>query len=154
MSVRREGREAAVQYLYSLEQNPEPEASDLRLFWSIHQSRPKARDFAEQLISGVLPRREELDDMIRSALQNWQFSRLEVVDRNILRVAIFEMFHVQETPPVVAINEAIEIARRLGTTDSPKFVNGILDRLKERLNRPLRTTASAPAQDVEAGNGR
>jgi N utilization substance protein B len=80
----------------------------------------------------------ELDDRIRKYAQNFLLERLNVVDRNILRLAIFEMFHNLEVPPIVAINEAIEIAKRLGGQDSGKFVNGVLDKVKLELTRPLR----------------
>lgn len=140
-SLRREGREAAVQFLYSLEQNPAPGASSFDLFWSVHQGGPGARKFAEALVNGVVSRRKEIDQRLVKALANWALDRLEVVDRNVLRLAIYEMFFCLDTPPVVAINEAIEVARRLGTPDSPRFVNGVLDELKKQLTRPLRTPA-------------
>ena len=126
-SLRREGREAAVQFLYSLDQNPAPDASGLELFWTVHQAGPGARKFAESLIGS-----------------NWALDRLEVVDRNVLRLAIYEMFFCLETPPIVAINEAIEVSRRLGTPDSPRFINGVLDELKKQLSRPLRTPEPGP----------
>jgi transcription antitermination protein NusB len=159
MSMRREGREAAVQFLYSRDQNSEPNPSEIELFWSIWDDPRFAREevsahgsdvqpasatakaFAEKLIGGLLPRLDAIDEAIKSALEHWDFARLEVVDRNILRVAIYEMFHCFDTPPIVAINEAIEIAKRLGTPDSARFINGILDRLKNDLRRPLRTGA-------------
>ncbi|MGI8604202.1 MAG: transcription antitermination factor NusB [Verrucomicrobiales bacterium] len=150
MSPRREGREAAIQFLYSLDQNPEPNASDLELFWSIHQASPKARAFAKTMVTGLLPHLPQIDGKIRGALQNWDFGRLEVVDRNVLRVAIYEMFHCPETPPIVAINEAIELAKRLGTPDSARFVNGVLDQLKTALTRPLRTAAERPGSPTKS----
>jgi N utilization substance protein B len=140
-SLRREGREAAVQFLYSLEQNPAPDASNFDLFWTVHQAGPGARQFAESLVHGVVARRAEIDRQLVKALDNWALDRLEVVDRNVLRLAVYEMFFCLETPPIVAINEAIEVARRLGTPDSPRFVNGVLDELKKQLTRPLRTAA-------------
>ena len=112
-SLRREGREAAVQFLYSLEQNPAPGASNFDLFWSVHQAGPGARKFAESLVHGVVARRLEIDRHLVKALDNWALDRLEVVDRNVLRLAIYEMFFCLETPPIVAINEAIEVARLL-----------------------------------------
>jgi N utilization substance protein B len=142
MSVRRDGREAAVQFLYSLDRNPDPDGSEFELFWTVHEAGPAARSFAEELVRGLLPHLEAIDAAIRGALEHWDFARLEVVDRNILRLAIHEMWHCPETPPVVAINEAIEIAKRLGTPDSARFVNGVLDRIKATLGRPLRTPAS------------
>jgi len=142
-SLRREGREAAVQYLYSLDQNAAPDASRLELFWSVHQAGPGARKFAESLVGGVVSRQREIDERLVKALANWALDRLEVVDRNVLRLAIYEMFFCLDTPPIVAINEAIEVARRLGTPDSPRFINGVLDELKKQLTRPLRTPAGS-----------
>jgi N utilization substance protein B len=142
--LRREGREAAVQILYSLDQNPDPTPLRFDLFWSVHQAGPGARQFAESLVHGVHERRRDIDRQLSSALDNWALDRLEVVDRNVLRLAIYEMFFCPDTPPIVAINEAIEVARRLGTPESPRFVNGVLDRLKKQLTRPLRTPAPPP----------
>jgi N utilization substance protein B len=144
MSLRRDGREAAVQFLYSLDQNPPPDGSQIELFWSLHQAGPGAKKFAASLLAGLRPKLAEIDALIRPSVDNWEFERLEVVDRNILRLAVYEMFHCPDTPPVVAINEAIEIAKRLGSADSPRFINGVLDRLAARLNRPLRTVADKP----------
>lgn len=141
MSLRRAGRQAAVQFLYSLEQNPPPSGSQWKYFWTLHQAKPGAREFAEKLVAGLLPRVEEIDARLIPALQHWDFARLEVVDRNLLRLAAYEMFYCPETPPIVAINEAIELAKRLGTPDSPRFINGVLDQLKRQLKRPLRTAA-------------
>lgn len=154
-SLRREGREAAVQFLYSLEQNPAPGASNFDLFWSVHQAGPGARKFAESLVHGVVARRPEIDRHLVKALDNWALDRLEVVDRNVLRLAIYEMFFCLETPPIVAINEAIEVARRLGTPDSPRFVNGVLDELKKQLTRPLRTAGrpAPPPSDTDSAPG-
>lgn len=140
MSLRREGREAAVQYLYSLDQNTAPDASPLELFWTVHQAGPGARKFAEGLVQGVNARRREIDERLVKSLNNWALDRLEVVDRNILRLAVYEMFYCLETPPIVAINEAIEVSKRLGTPDSPRFINGVLDELAKQLDRPLRSS--------------
>ncbi len=98
----------------------------------------RVRGFTTSLVHGLLPQMEGIDARLKAVLQNWDFGRLEVVDRNLLRLAVYEMFHCPETPPLVAMNEAMEISKRLGTTDSPKFINGILDRLKQDLTRPLR----------------
>ena len=138
MSKRREGREAAVQYLYQLDIHGDP-AADLRAdFWKLREGSDKVRAFADALVQGVLSHRLELDERIRKYAQNFALERLTVVDRNILRLAIFEMFYNLEVPPVVAINEAIELAKRLGGQDSGKFVNGVLDKVKMELTRPLR----------------
>jgi N utilization substance protein B len=138
MSKRREGREAAVQYLYQLDIHGDATA-DLRAdFWALREGADKVRAFAEALVNGVLLHLKEVDQRISKYAQNFVIERLTVVDRNILRLAIFEMFYNLEVPPIVAINEAIEIAKRLGGQDSGKFVNGVLDKVKTELTRPLR----------------
>ncbi len=149
MSLRRAGRQAAVQFLYSLEQNPPPSGSQWEHFWTLHQAKPAARQFAEKLVAGLLPRVREIDARLVPALQHWDFSRLEVVDRNLLRLAVYEMFFCLDTPPVVAINEAIELAKGLGTPDSPRFINGVLDQLKKQLDRPLRTAGEPRSQNMK-----
>jgi N utilization substance protein B len=96
------------------------------------------REFADGLIHGVVEHRPELDQRITQFAQNWDLKRMAVVDRNILRLAIYEMYFRQDIPPVVSINEAVDIAKKFSTADSGKFVNGILDRIKGELMRPAR----------------
>lgn len=138
MSKRREGREAAVQYLFQLDIHGDPLA-DLRAdFWLVREASNGVREFAESLIAGFLPKAVEVDVVLKRHLRNFEIERLNTVDRSILRLAIFEMFHRLETPPIVAINEAIDLAKRFGGEDSGKFVNGVLDQVKKELTRPLR----------------
>lgn len=102
---------------------------------------PKAREmreFARDLIEGTLMRRDELDLKIQELAQNWDMKRIATVDRNVLRLAFYELLHRHDIPPIVSINEAIDIAKEYSTDDSGKFVNGILDRLKKSLLRPAR----------------
>ena len=139
MGKRREGREAAVQFLFQDDLNKSdalPEALDH--FWSLRESSLRTRQFAAELIQGVLDNRAAIDEHIKRVTANYELHRIAPVDRNILRVAIFEMLYSSEVPPVVCINEAIEIAKRFGSEESGRFVNGILDRLKEEAARPLR----------------
>jgi transcription antitermination protein NusB len=146
MSKRREGREAAVQYLYQLDIHGDMRM-DLRVdFWKLRESIVKVRQFAEALVQGVLKHQEEVDAMIQKYAQNFALGRLNTVDRNILRVAIYEMFHCLETPPIVAINEAIELGKRFGGEDSGRYVNGLLDNVKKELTRPLREATKPRAQ--------
>ncbi len=138
MSKRREGREAAVQYLYQLDIH-----GDLRLdlsedFWKLRDASAAVKAFAESLIAGVIEHRVEVDERIGKVLQNFSFERLNVVDRNVLRLAVYEMFHNLDVPPVVAINEGIELAKAFGGEDSGKFVNGLLDKIKLDVTRSLR----------------
>ncbi len=130
-SPRRDGREAAVQFLFGCDCQDElhgtPEEMDS--FWNLRQARSFARDFGTEIVRGVLSHLPEIDTIIRDRLQNYKFHRLTPVDRNILRVGTYEIVFNDDIPSPVALNEAIEIAKRFGTDDSPKFVNGILDRI-------------------------
>lgn len=138
MSKRRESREAAVQYLYQLDIHKDTQTDLKKDFWILREGSEKIRGFAEELIAGVLLHYKELDERIARFAQNFTLDRLNTVDRNILRLAIYEMFYNLSVPPIVAINEAIEIAKRLGGEDSGRFVNGLLDKIKTEVTRPLR----------------
>jgi transcription antitermination protein NusB len=96
------------------------------------------RLFAEPLIRGTIELREELDERIKKYAKNWDLKRMAVVDRNVLRLAIYEMFHRDDIPPIVSINEAVDIAKKFSTDDSGRFVNGILDKVKNDLMRSAR----------------
>ena len=147
MGKRREGREAAVQYLVYCDLNRGSAPDGDGAFWELRAAGKTTRDFAASLFTGALRHRDEVDERISRYLENYELHRLAVVDRNILRLAIYEMLHRPDIPPVVSINEAIEIAKRYGSEESSRFVNGILDRVKLDLTRPLRTAAPAePAQ--------
>ncbi|MDB6133982.1 MAG: nusB [Verrucomicrobiales bacterium] len=142
MSKRREGRETAVQLLFSRDFVPSTGLHDIDAFFELHSAKPDIRRHAEEVYQGVVSHLEVIDRRLVAALENFSLERLAGVDRNILRVAIYEMFHCPAVPPIVAINEAIEISKRFGTPDSSRFVNGVLDRLKGDLTRPLREAGS------------
>lgn len=137
-SKRREGREAALQLLYSQETLPAGANHDLPEFWNLRRTDDSIQKHAIALRDGVRSHLEEIDVRITSALENFSFERLSPVDKNILRVAVFEMFHDTGVPPVVSMNEAIEIAKRFGGEDSGRFVNGVLDKLIKDVSRSLR----------------
>lgn len=163
MGTRREARERAIQFLFQHDLNP-PENLDQALdrFWESQRAaaieasltgptwgqkidlpppsaeETAARQFADPLIRGALEHRAEIDAQIQRIAQNWELHRMAVVDRNILRLAMYEMLYREDIPPVVSINEAIDIAKRYSTEDSGKFVNGILDRVRAELMRPAR----------------
>jgi transcription antitermination protein NusB len=150
MGKRREGREAAVQYLYQLENNAEHAPLVFARFWELRSAKGKdaassrTRAFAEELVAGVTTHREEIDSRIKKYAANYDLHRIAAVDRSVLRLAIFEMLHSPDVPPVVCINEAIEVAKKFGSEDSGRFVNGILDRVRAELNRPAREPGTAP----------
>ncbi|MCB1086801.1 MAG: transcription antitermination factor NusB [Verrucomicrobiae bacterium] len=144
-SLRREGREAALQFLFSHDLNPElnpdgPEAVD---FWNLRSAKPRVREFATELLRGLMPHLTEIDERIATASENYALQRLAAVDRNLLRLAVYEILFRDDIPAPVSINEAVEIAKDFGTEESPKFVNGLLDRIrKESLPPPGESPSS------------
>ena len=143
MGSRRQAREAAVQILYVRDLNPHETLDDsLRTFWENQGYDAETQTFAEDLARGTIEKREAIDEQIQKVTENWDLDRIAAVDRNILRLAIFEMMYRTDVPPVVSINEAIEIAKKFSTRESGKFVNGILDRIRKELPRPARTPAA------------
>ena len=95
-----------------------------------------AQDFAEALIQGVLDNMEMIDELVSQCSTNWKITRMAIVDRNILRMAAYELQHLKDIPPRVSLNEAVELAKKYGTKDSSAFVNGILDRIASMVPDP------------------
>ena len=139
MGKRRDGREAAVQYLFQRDLNSPDEKTSLEDFWQLRPATKSTRVFGDELIQGVLANQPAIDERIQKCVANYELNRIAAVDRNILRVAIYEMLFCKDVPPVVSINEAIEIAKRFGSDESGRFVNGVLDRIRHDLPRPART---------------
>jgi len=163
MGKRREARERAVQFLFQHDLNP-PDNLDRALneFWDTQRAAAIAgekgpatwgqpvelppptadeaamRLFADPLIRGALEHRDSIDECIKGHAKNWEFHRIAAVDRNIMRLAIYEMLYREDIPPIVSINEAVDIAKKFSTQDSGKFVNGILDKVRSELMRPAR----------------
>ena len=164
MGMRREARERAIQFLFQCDLNaPEKVDEALDQFWDSQRRAALAlasdgkatwgeqvelppptgadlalRRFADPLIKGTLEQRAALDAIIQKHAQNWDLPRMAAVDRNILRLAVFEMLHREDVPPVVSINEAVDIAKKFSTDNSGKFVNGLLDKVRSELMRPSR----------------
>jgi N utilization substance protein B len=126
---RRGGRELALQALYALDVNPGEASSSLRLLRENLRAPGAAIQFAEELVAGVAEHRAVIDQRIETCSKNWTLSRMARVDLNILRMAVYELLFCPGIPKNVTINEAIEVARKFGTGDSPAFVNGILDEI-------------------------
>lgn len=133
MGVRRDGREAAVQFLFSKDINNDISLDGYDSFFSLCTAKERAKVFAKELLVGILQNKESIDEKIEAHVDNFQLNRLSAIDRNVLRLAIFEMMHCEDIPPAVCINEAIEISKRFGTEDSGSFVNGVLDKIKRNL---------------------
>ena len=130
MRTRTLSRQAALQYLYEVDMVGADEAEEVTPFLERQVGRREARVYAAELIQGVLDSREEIDRALAEASENWSLDRMSAVDRNVLRVGAWELLHPGDVPPRVAINEAIEIAKRFSSEDAAAFVNGILDRIR------------------------
>ncbi len=130
MTRRSRGREVALQVLYQVEQNPGVAPEEVRRFIQRRLLNDrKLSEFTEGLISGVKEHQERIDALISEVAENWRLDRMAAIDRNILRLGTFEMMFCPEVPARVAINEALELAKRYSTAQSSRFVNGILDRV-------------------------
>ena len=149
MGKRRVARQAAVQFHFwrDLHGGGAPEKMDE--FWDFCPAKPNVRAFAQPLIDGMVEHLPEIDARISRYVENYEFRRIAPVDRNVLRLAIYEMLYRDDIPPVVSINEAIELAKTFGGPESGRFVNGILDRVKDDLTRPLREAAPPPPKPGE-----
>ncbi|MEK7798770.1 MAG: transcription antitermination factor NusB [Acidobacteriota bacterium] len=133
MGARHRAREYALQMLYQAEASGVPMREVAASFWGDREVPEDVRAFAERLASGTAGAQQESDALLIGSLENWRLERLAIVDRNILRLAVYEFLHEPETPPIVVIDEAIELARRFGGDDSWQFTNGILDAVRKKL---------------------
>src|SRR5262245_48428769 len=136
MARRSRAREVALQLLYEADRNPGNEKERDREFVEKRLRGGDLRQFALELVAGVRERIEEIDRVIQQVAQNWTLSRMTPIDRSILRLATYEVLFQSGTPPKVAIDEAIELAKRFGTSESARFVNGLLDRIVTDHYRP------------------
>lgn len=135
MGLRREGREAAIQLLFAHDlHSGEKSDQERRAFWELHQGSDKVRQLAEQLAEGVLSQLTQIDQHLNTVLHNFTSEKLADVDRNILRLGIYELLSTDVPVPVV-INEAVEIAKKFSTHKSGRFVNGIIDRLGKEIRK-------------------
>jgi N utilization substance protein B len=128
MSRRSRAREVALQVLYQDDLNPADDRDPAGEFLAARLRYPELIEFARTLVAGVRRHRNELDVLLEATADNWSLSRMAATDRNVLRLGAFEILHF-DTPERVAINEAVELAKRYGSRQSAQFVNGILDRL-------------------------
>ena len=131
-NTRRRGREAALQLLFASDiENQLVQGQNRQNFWELCTAKTEGRKFAEELVDGVLRHLPVIDQAVIACLENFEMGRLSAVDRNILRLATYELLFVPEVPGPVVINEAIEIAKSFGTPDSGRFVNGVLDQIRK-----------------------
>jgi len=145
MASRRRAREYALQALFQADVRDVPVQSALNDLWSglmdgegIEEARtPESEEveFAQRIVNGVADNRAGIDELIEGSSTNWRMARMPVVDRNILRMAVYELMECKDIPATVSINEAVELAKKFGTSDSRGFVNGIVDRIARQLRR-------------------
>jgi len=146
MQIRTQGRIFALQILYQLDISNDDIDDIFDRFWKMNineheagqqnifapvNANPKAKHLATLLVKGILEHLEKIDEAIAECSENWKIYRMPVVDRCILRSATYEIFYLVDIPPIVTINEAIELAKRFGTEESGKFINAILDKVKD-----------------------
>jgi transcription antitermination factor NusB len=128
---RTQARECALQILYQYEMNPEPVAEIVKKFWSQQDEAysEETRVFAEKLALGTVEHQAEIDKVIERYADNWELSRMAMIDRNIMRFATYELLYLPDVPPKVTLNEAVNLAKKFSQGESGKFVNGILDKI-------------------------
>jgi transcription antitermination protein NusB len=144
MGHRRAARECALQMMYELDVGKHSRDEILRTYWLMNEHPDKVREFADQLFEGTVKQLKEIDKLIQQHTKNWRLIRMAVVDRNVLRLAVFEFLSGGKTPETVIINEALEIARKFSTNESAQFVNGILDSIKTELTEKGRRSNGKP----------
>jgi len=132
MGKRRKSREGTLQVLFQLEFDDSDPDDVLDQFWKGKKVSHEIKDYSVYLVKGVTSHQNTIDRIIQSASEHWRLSRMAVVDRNILRMAVFELFYEEELAPAIVINEAIEIAKKFSSEQAAQFINGILDALRRR----------------------
>lgn len=135
MGNRRRSRELAMQALYQMEMNQDHSKEAVELFCKHFGVTENVKPFFLRLVEGVMKVQHEIDPLIKSFSENWKISRMSRADRNIMRIAVYELLYCDDIPPKVSINEAIDIGKKFGTEDSGPFINGILDSIRISLEK-------------------
>jgi N utilization substance protein B len=152
MASRRLCREWALQFLFQQDFNRGDIQWALQKFWEDKKASAQSKSFTEELINGVIANIKTLDELIQKYTENWEMKRMNAVDRNVLRLAMYEMHFRADIPPVVSINEAVDLAKDFSSIESGRFVNGILDRARKDLHRPARTPLVKKQTKMQAKN--
>lgn len=138
MTTRRDLREWAVQLLFQIDLNsPDDRDAAFAGFWADKDIIQKSVRFTEELVVGVLDHLEEIDHKLAAIAHHWDIGRMGVLDRNVIRLAMYEICYREDIPPAVSINEAVDIAKYFSSDESGRFVNGILDRVRRDMERPV-----------------
>jgi len=149
MGARRKARELALQMLFQYDMSGNQPDQILETFEELQKSKPNTREFATKIFRGTVDHVAAIDEMIQIQAENWRLSRMSTVDRNIIRMSVYEFLHEKDTPKLVIIDEAIEIAKKYGAQKSGQFINGILDGILKRYNLGA---DEVRGQEAEGGN--
>jgi N utilization substance protein B len=133
MGTRRQSRELAMQALFYMDMRKDASEEMLEHFCGCFCASKKSRPFLVKLVNGVIDHKGQIDGLIERFSQNWKISRMSCVDRNVMRIAVYEMLYCDDIPPKVSINEAVDIGKKFGTRESGAFINGIMDSIRETL---------------------
>ena len=145
---RSRAREAALKILYQLDITRDSAEEGLKIFFRHHHISADAKPFISSLVQGTAGHMTRIDELLTQHATNWALNRMAIVDRNILRLGVYELLFSEETPPKVVIDEAVELAKRLGSPDSGKFVNGVLDSIHKGEMGGAAVQAAAPAEET------
>lgn len=135
MGTRRKAREVALQVLFQIDVSQVDVDEAVELFWTNFEAPENVREFSTYLIKGTHSQLNEIDELIKSCSENWSLDRMSKVDKNILRLAVFELVYCDDIPPKVTLNEAIDLGKYYGSENSGSFINGILDALYTKLHQ-------------------
>ncbi len=139
MGKRRKARESALQILFELEFDNTQLEKTLNQYWGTKRASEAVKEYSSWLVKGIVSHQEEIDSLIQSSSEHWRISRMALVDRNILRIAVFEFLHEENVVPAIIINEAIEIAKKYSSDEAADFVNGVLDAIRKKLEAKNKT---------------
>ena len=131
MRKRTKARECALQILYQIDIRKDPPEELISEFWETEEAESEVKDFAEALVKGTVTNTKKIDEVISKYASNWKLNRMAIIDRNVLRMATYELLFCEDIPPKVSINEAVDLAKKFGDMESGKFVNGILDKINK-----------------------
>ena len=133
MGKRRKARESTLQILFQLEFDDSDEDKVIESFWRNRKAPKEIVEYTQFLVEGIVSHQERIDRLIQSVSENWRLDRMAIVDRNVLRIAVFELLYEESLAPAIVINEAIEVAKKYSSEDAATFVNGILDAARKKI---------------------
>jgi N utilization substance protein B len=135
MGKRRKARESTLQILFQLEFNDRGLENIFDSFWQEKKASREIKEYCQWLVEGIVSHRERIDRLIQSVSENWRLDRMALVDRNVLRVAVFELLYEENLAPAIVIDEAIEVSKKYSSEESATFVNGILDAVRKKIEK-------------------